>query len=96
MSVRYLGADLPVQDWADAVLRTGARAVVIGVVVRADVRAALDVARSAREASASVVVAFGGRRASAVPADDVHDAIVLPDDMTGAVATLREELAGPR
>ena len=93
MPVRYLGADLPVADWVEAVRLTGATAAVIGVVVRNDVRAALEVGRALRRTYPELLIAFGGRRASAVAIDDLGSALVLPDDLTGAVEAMRQSLA---
>ncbi len=96
LSIRFLGADLPAQDWVDAVRRTSARAVVIGVVVRTDVRAATEAALAIRAADPRVTIAFGGRRAAAVPTSEIERVLVLPGDMTSAVSELRDELARPR
>jgi methanogenic corrinoid protein MtbC1 len=90
--VRYLGADLPVQDWVEAVRRTQARAVAIGVVMRADVRSATEVAAAVRRENPAIVIALGGRRAAAVPALEAGSAVVLPDELPAAVAALRDAL----
>jgi DNA-binding transcriptional MerR regulator len=89
LSVRYLGADLPADDWVDAVLRTRARAVVIGVVIRADINAAGTVARAVRVAAPEALIAFGGRRATAVPTAGLEPALVLPDLLPESIVALR-------
>ena len=72
---------------------TGARGVVVGVIIGRDVQAALEVARSIREAHPNVLVAFGGRQAAAVPTHGLEPALVLPHDLPTAVEALRTELA---
>jgi methylmalonyl-CoA mutase cobalamin-binding subunit len=61
LSVDYLGADLPVDDWVEAA--AGADAAVIGVVTRRDRAQAANVARALRDAHPALVVAFGGEAA---------------------------------
>ena len=63
LSVVYLGADLPLDDWIAAVERTDARAVVIGAVMAADATAALSVAAGLHAARPEVLIAFGGAAA---------------------------------
>ena len=92
LGVRHLGADLPVVDWVEAVRRTHARAVVVGVVVSRDVKPAIAVARAIRSDHPDVLIAFGGRAATGVPVDDLEPAIVLPPELTEAVAALRARL----
>ncbi len=89
IAVRYLGADLPVQDWLDAVQRTAAAAVVIGAVIASDVDPAERVGGAIRAADQRVVIAFGGRAASTVHLDGSAPAIALPDDILAAVEALR-------
>ena len=92
LAVRYLGADLPVSDWLEAIALTKARGVVVGVVIGRDVQAALEVARAIREAYPHLLVAFGGRQSGAVPTDGLEPALVLPQELPGAVQALRMEL----
>lgn len=89
IDVRYLGADLPVQDWLDAVKRTSAAAVVIGAVIASDVDAAERVGRAIRAADQTVVIAFGGHAASTVNLAASAPAIALPDNILMAVEALR-------
>jgi methylmalonyl-CoA mutase cobalamin-binding subunit len=65
LAIDYLGADLPVDDWASAAGR--ADAAVIGVVTRRDRSAAVDVARAIRAAHPDLLVAFGGGAAPEEP-----------------------------
>ncbi len=95
LSVRYLGADLPLADWLEAIKLTGASAIVLGVVIGKDVKAALEVARAVRGAGDDVVVAFGGRKSSAIPTDGLEPVIVLPDGLSEAVDALDERLRVP-
>lgn len=92
MAVRYLGADLPVADWVEAVRRTGAQAAVIGVVMKGDVRAAREVASALRREFPELRIALGGDRAEAVPSGDLGNVTVLPEGLTDAVVALREAL----
>jgi DNA-binding transcriptional MerR regulator/methylmalonyl-CoA mutase cobalamin-binding subunit len=92
VSVRYLGADLPLQDWLDALLRTKARAVVIGVVIGDDVEAAERVARALRAADEQVLICFGGRAATDVNVARLEPFLRLPDDLSASVQALRDGL----
>ncbi len=92
VGVRFLGADLPVQDWLDAAKRTSAIAVVIGVVIASDVDPAARVGKALRAANQQIVVAFGGRAAPAVSFVESAPAIALPDDVVSAVEALRAAL----
>jgi predicted RecB family endonuclease len=66
---------------------------VIGSSTRTDVAPAVAVARAIRGVDPSVVVAFGGRYASAA-AEALADprVLVLPDGLVGAVESLREAI----
>ncbi len=92
IGVRYLGADLPLQDWIDAVVRTRPLGVAIGVVLEQDVDPAERVATAIRAASPAVLLAFGGRRAENVDISALAPAIRLPPDMTSAVDALRSAM----
>jgi DNA-binding transcriptional MerR regulator/methylmalonyl-CoA mutase cobalamin-binding subunit len=85
LPVAYLGADLPVADWAAAA--QAATAVVIGVVTAHDRRATLAVAKAVRSAAPEAVIAFGGEGAPDDPA-----AVRLPADLVAATETLRGAL----
>ena len=90
LPILYLGADLPVQDWTQAVGRTHAAAAVIGVVAATDMRPARRVADALEEAYPDVRVAFGGPAAANLPPDDRR--IRLPDGLAAAVDSLRAAL----
>ncbi|HSS35808.1 MAG TPA: MerR family transcriptional regulator [Patescibacteria group bacterium] len=64
VGVLYLGQDVPVDGWLDAVGRTRARAAVIGVVARADRDAAVSVGE-ALAATGVPLIAIGGDAATA-------------------------------
>jgi methanogenic corrinoid protein MtbC1 len=81
LSVAYVGADLPLEDWVAAA--AGAQSVVLGVVMQRDRRPALDVARAILASRPGMVVAFGGDAAPHEPG-----VIVLPDRLQDAVAAL--------
>jgi len=85
LAVTYLGADLPVADWATAA--ANADAAVIGVVTRRDRKGAVAVVHAIRATRPEARIAFGG---DAAP--DEPGVIRLPGELTDAVATLDEEL----
>jgi len=93
IAVRYLGADLPLQDWMDAVTRTKAIAIVIGVVIATDIEPAERVARAVRAARPGILLAFGGRSAQEVDLSAIKPALVLPGVLSEAVEVLRLDLA---
>lgn len=92
LAVLYLGADLPVADWVDAMTQTGARAAVVGVVSEADVAAAERVGDDIAALRPARLTAFGGGAAEAVPAGPGR--LVLPSGLTEAVDALRSALDG--
>lgn len=92
IEVRYLGADLPVQDWLDAVARTSAVGVVIGIALASDVDPAERVAHAIRAAYPRIVIAFGGPSASNIDLSSARPAMVLPDELTSAVDALRSAI----
>jgi hypothetical protein len=85
MAVRYLGPDLPVEDWVGAA--TGVDGAVIGVVTPKDRRAGVDVAERVRAAHPGVVVAFGG---AAAPTSE--EVLRLDGGLNGSVAALASAL----
>ena len=95
ISVVYLGADLPLDDWIAAVERTRAPAVVIGAVMPADAIAAGTVAAGLRAARPEVLIAFGGAAAPDPDSATGSSArtIRLPADLSEAVAALSSALA---
>lgn len=63
LAVRYLGSDLPIEDWVAAA--ADADGAVVGVVTGKDRRAAIEVADRIRAAHPGVFVALGGSAAQA-------------------------------
>ncbi|MFN8518106.1 MAG: MerR family transcriptional regulator [Chloroflexota bacterium] len=92
LGVLYLGADLPVRDWVEAMAQTGARAAVVGVVSDADVPAAERVADGIAEQYPARVVAFGGGAAASVPGGPAR--MALPTGLTQSVDALRAAVDG--
>jgi MerR family transcriptional regulator, light-induced transcriptional regulator len=92
LPVRYLGADLPVENWVEAAVRTEAVAAVIGVMTDADGESATRVSRALRTARPRMLVCVGGRAADSVAlADDGHE-MRLPHPLIEAVDALRSTL----
>ena len=89
MAVVYLGADVPVASWVEAVDRTAASAVALGVVLERDVAAAEDVVAALRAGHPDLVVTVGGVRSGDLAQTGV---VRLPDRLTDAVEALRETL----
>ncbi len=92
LPVLFLGADLPAQDWADALTQSDAVAAVIGVVSPADIGPALDVAGALDTARPDLIIAFGGPASPAIPGTDTHHR--LPQGLTAAVDMLAASIAG--
>ena len=88
MAVTYLGADLPADEWVTAA--DGAAAAVIGVIAPRDRGPAVQVARRLVAAHPDLVVALGGRAAQRS-----IGLLVLPDDLTEAVARLSQAIDAP-
>jgi DNA-binding transcriptional MerR regulator/methylmalonyl-CoA mutase cobalamin-binding subunit len=93
MAVRYLGADLPVENWIDAVVRTDAIAAVIGIVIDEDIEPAFRVARAIHATRPNLVIAFGGPASPAAAARSEGEALVLPEPLTEAVDMLQQAVA---
>ena len=89
--VLYLGADVTVDGWVDAVSRTHARAAVIGIVTVGDQAAARDVISAVRS-QAVPLIAVGGRASGDDPAFDgvVH----LPERIVDAAAAVADLVSG--
>jgi MerR family transcriptional regulator, light-induced transcriptional regulator len=92
--VRYLGADLPVENWIDAAVRTQAVAAVIGVVIAADVDAAERVGQALRATRPGMLICFGGPAAELTAEADDGDVLKLPAPLVDAVDALRLALPG--
>jgi len=92
VGVVYLGPDVPLQSWVDAVRRTKAQAIVIGAPTTNDLGPAQEVARVGL-ALDGVVVAIGGAAATSVALDDV---LRLPDGIGPAAKVLADAVTLPR
>ena len=90
LPVLYLGPDLPVASWVAAATGRSARAAVIGVPTRSDVRSAVAVLSALREAAPSMVLAVGGDEAARIAGS--AGAIELPPRLPEAVTMLREAI----
>jgi MerR family transcriptional regulator, light-induced transcriptional regulator len=88
IGVVYLGPDVPLQSWVDAVRSTSARAIVIGAPTAADVAGAVEVARVGL-ALDGLLVAIGGVGDAETPLDGV---LRLPDGIGAASRTLATAL----
>ncbi len=88
--VLYLGADVTVDGWVDAVSRTHPRAVVIGIVTADDRAAAIDVI-AALQSQDVALIAVGGRASADDPALDgvAH----LPERVIDAAAVVADLVA---
>jgi len=89
VGVLYLGSDVTVDGWVDAMARTRARAAVVGVVTEADREAAADVV-AALVAHEVPIIALGGAAASTSRGDPVDGAVVVPDRVVDAAATIAQ------
>ena len=86
LPVAYLGADLPIDDWASA--SESAAAAVIGVVMARDRGPARRVAARLHGGRPSLFVGVGGRAAR-----DGDGVELLPANLTAAVKTIRDHLS---
>src|SRR5262249_19319594 len=93
VGVLYLGADVSVDGWLEAVTRTKARAAVIGVGAMAHRGAAAAVARTLAEAGVPLV-AVGGH--ASTPDLDGTATMVLPDRVVDAATVVAGSLARRR
>jgi MerR family transcriptional regulator, light-induced transcriptional regulator len=94
LAVLYLGANVPIESWTGAVTTTGAPAVVLGVVTRADVEPAARVVAAIHGLTAPPHVFLGG--ASAGMVTDPGRADLLPDGIEDAVALVARLVGGGR
>ncbi|MBA3689023.1 MAG: MerR family transcriptional regulator [Chloroflexi bacterium] len=90
VDVLYLGADVPVESWADAATESAAQAAVVGVVTARDVSPAMDVATALRAGRPDLVLAFGG--GSAAGLSEIGEVTVLPIRVVEAAEVLRGRL----
>jgi methanogenic corrinoid protein MtbC1 len=95
VGVLYLGPDVPVDAWVDAVTSSGARGAVIGVVTEADREPAADVVAALLERDLALV-AVGGA-AAVIPDRGARIAAVrMPDRVVDAAATVAETVGRRR
>ncbi|MCJ7710378.1 MAG: MerR family transcriptional regulator [Chloroflexi bacterium] len=90
LKVLYLGSDVTVDGWVDAVTRTRARAAVIGVVTPDDRPAAAAVV-AALHAAGVAVIAVGGEAAAPDPAPG-QGVLVLPPRIVEAAEVVARAL----
>lgn len=90
VDVLYLGADVPVESWADAAAESAAQAAVVGVVTPRDVSPAIEVATALRAGSPDLLLGFGGASAGGLSA--VGNVTVLPTRVVEAAEVLRGRL----
>ena len=90
LGVLYLGSDVTVDGWIDALARTRARAAVIGVVTPDDRPAAAEVV-VALNAAGVPIIAVGGQAAQPDPAPG-HGVIVLPPRIAEAAEVVARSL----
>ena len=94
LPVVYLGADVPLADWREAVDRTNAQAVVVGAVMPADATAAMTLSATLHSARPEVIIAVGGAAAPdpGAPTALADGTIRLPAEVGEAVAVLEAAL----
>lgn len=92
LDVLYLGADLPVADWVDAVVRQHAQALVISVPLAVDAAAVTEVIAAVEAAAPHLCVGVGGTHQDLVTAPNVHK---LGHGIGVAAAALANELTTP-
>ena len=91
IDVLYLGAEVPVESWVEAVVRSGAAAAVIGVQRVTDVARAREAATAIMTASPGLPVSFGGGAAG--QAGIGLDVVELPERLTEAATQMARRLA---
>jgi len=91
LGVVYLGANVPVESWIEAVRKTFARAAVIGVPTAADLAATEGTARAIDGTGVDVLVAVGGHGSggATLPTSILR----LPDEIGAAARSLEAALA---
>lgn len=92
LDVLYLGPDLPVADWVDAVMRQHARAIVISVPLAVDADAVTQVIAAVRTAAPDVCIGVGGTHQDLI-ADPVHR---LGHGIGAGARSLATELTTPK
>ena len=92
LDVLYLGPDLPVADWVDAVTRQHARAIVISVPLAVDAAAVTAVIAAVRTAAPDVCIGVGGTHQDLITGP-VHR---LGHDIGAGARSLATELTTPK
>ena len=95
VGVLYLGSDVTVDGWIDAITRTRARAAVIGVITDGDREAAAEVVE-ALLAHDVPLVAVGGAAASGNDSGPGSEAVRMPDRVVDAAAAVAEAVGRRR
>ncbi len=89
----YLGADVPLSSWVDAVRAGNAAAAVLAVVSGADVPAAEEIWRTLQSTHPSLIVAVGGKAAADLSGTrSERSPVVLPQRVTDAADALAEAI----
>jgi MerR family transcriptional regulator, light-induced transcriptional regulator len=92
LAATYVGADLPVADWVEAVLASQPRAVVLSVLREQDLPALGGVVRSVRLADPQMLVFVGGAAAALAPQGCVR----LTGSVAAAARSVARRLSGQR
>lgn len=90
--VLYLGPDVPVDGWVDAVSRTHPRAAVVGIVTLDDVPPARELIAALRSQGVPVIAVGGGSARRDASLDGV---LQLPDRVVDAAAAIADLAARP-
>jgi methanogenic corrinoid protein MtbC1 len=90
LDVLYLGANVPVESWVRTVRETGARAVVLAVVMAADVMTATAVVEALATVARPPRCLLGGRSAPEIA--ETRTVTRLPDSLDDAVAATIEAI----
>jgi len=90
LAVHYLGADVPISSWIEALERTAAWLAVVGVVTPDDRGPAIEVARALRRPGHDVLVAFGGAAAPEPPPNATGLWLRLPGRVVDAAALVQD------
>lgn len=90
LETTYLGSDVPIESWLNAMTESGGRAAVVGVPTADDLATARLTMETLRAAQPRLVLAAGGRHAPDLP-DGLAE--VLPDGLEDAVQRIRALLA---
>jgi methanogenic corrinoid protein MtbC1 len=87
VATRYLGEDLPAEEWVGAVSALGPTAAVVVVPTSSDVAPARETVARLRQEHPALMVLTGGRHQ-----DDVADATPLGHDIVEAAASLAQQV----